>query len=169
MPMIYDFFANKTDKLKILDFIFKDTDLQVYDFASPYGKEICHYKTVEEVSSKFDFEIDEFGTNFQLWSPRHKGKPIFNKIELNPKYCQGYSFRYATQGWGLIQLCFGGMKNNELKHSHIGHFNQKGALKWQDSNKVNGNVDSWDWTEIQVTSRKLKNHIQNKLVMRIMG
>jgi hypothetical protein len=47
--MNYDFFADKADKLEILDFIFKDTDLHVYDLGSPYGQEICEYKTIDEI------------------------------------------------------------------------------------------------------------------------
>ena len=161
--MNYDFFADKADKLKVLDFIFKDTDLQVYDLGSPYGQEICQYKTVAEISSKFDLEIDQFGTTFQLWTPRHGGEPIFRKVELDPKRCNGHTFRYATDGWGLIQLYFGGLKNNELRHSHIGHSSEKRALIWEDTNKSSGLVSSWDWKEIQVTSRKLKYQIHNKL------
>jgi hypothetical protein len=61
------------------------------------------------------------------------------------------------------------LKNNELKHSHIGHFNEKGALKWEDTNNVNGLVSSWDWTEIQATSRKLKYQIHNKFATRKIG
>ncbi len=167
--MTYDFFADKADKLEILDFIFKDTDLHVYDLGSPYGQEICQYKTIDEISSQFDLEIDEFGTTFQLWTPRHKGKPIFRKVDLDPKRCNGHTFRYSTEGWGLIQLYFGGLKNNVLKHSHIGHFNEKGALKWEDTNNVNGLVSSWDWTEIQATSRKLKYQIHNKFATRKIG
>ncbi|MCP9768069.1 hypothetical protein EGI22_09100 [Lacihabitans sp. LS3-19] len=167
--MNYDFFADKADKLKVLDFIFKDTDLHVYDLGSPFGQEICEYKTVDEIASKFDLDIDEFGMTFQLWTPRHKGKPIFRKVDLDPKRCNGHTFRYSTEGWGLIQLYFGGLNNNELKHSHIGHFNEKGALKWENTNKVNGLVSLWDWSEIQQTSRKLKYHIHNKLTTRKIG
>ena len=72
--MTYDFFADKADKLEILDFIFKDTDLHVYDSYSPYGQGICQYKTVNEISSKFDLDNgDKFAAAFQLWTPRHKG------------------------------------------------------------------------------------------------
>lgn len=68
--MTYDFFADKADKLKILDFIFKDTDLHVYDSDSPYGQGICQYKTVDEISSKFDLDNgDKFAVTFQLWTP----------------------------------------------------------------------------------------------------
>ncbi|MFP9113121.1 hypothetical protein ACLI1A_04220 [Flavobacterium sp. RHBU_3] len=168
--MNYNFFADKSDKLKVLDFIFNETDLLVYDLASPYGQEICRYTSVEEMESKFDFENgDKFSNTFQLWSPRHKGEPIFRKVELNPKYCNGYTFRYATEGWGLIQLYFGGIRNDELNQSHIGHFSVKGASKWEDINNDKGPVDAWNWKEIEITSRKLKHFIRNKLTVRKIG
>ena len=168
--MNYNFFAGKADKLKILDFIFRNTDLQVYDSYSPYGQGICQYKTVNEISSKFDLDNgDKFAVAFQLWTPRHKGKPLFRKIDLNPKYCKGHTFRYSTQGWGLIQLYFGGLKNSELNQSHIGHFDESGALKNEISTTFNGKVNAWDWTEIQATSRKLKYQIHTKLATRRIG
>jgi len=155
--MTYDFFADKTDKIKILDFIFSGTDLKIYDHSSPYGQEICEYKNVDEVISKFDLDNgSNFGIGFQLWTPRHKGQPLFRKIDLDPKRCNGHTFRYSTEGWGLIQLSFGGLKNNELNQSHIGHFSEKEALKWEEINTFNGQAKSWDWTEIQKTSRQLK-------------
>jgi hypothetical protein len=168
--MNYDFFADKADKLEILDFIFKNTDLHVYDLSSAYGQEICQYKNVDEVSSKFDLDNgDKFAVTFQLWTPRHKGKPLFRKIDLDPKHCNGHTFRYSTDGWGLIQLYFGGVKNNELNQSHIGHFNESGAKKNERSSAFNGKVNAWDWKEIQATSRKLKYQIDNKLATRKIG
>ena len=170
LRMNYNFFASKTDKLEILDFIFNHTDLQIYDLSSSCDQEIYQYKTVDEISSKFNLDNgDKFANTFQLWSPRHKGKPLFRKVELDPKHCNGHTFRYSTDGWGLIQLYFGGLKHNELHQSHIGHFNEKGALKWEDTTKVNELVSLWDWTEIKSTSRKLKYQIHNKLATRNIG
>ena len=168
--MNYDFFADKEDKLQILEYIFSKTDLQVYDLGSSYGQEICNYKSVEDISAKFDLTYgDKFAVTFQLWTPRHKGQPIFRKIDLDPKRCNGHTFRYSTDGWGLIQLYFGGLKNNELNQSHIGHFNEAGALKNESSTKFNGKVNSWDWKEIQISSRKLKYKIHNKLATKNIG
>ena len=168
--MTYDFFADKADKLKILEYIFSDTDLQIYDANSPYGQEICNYRSIEEISSKFDLvNGDKFAVTFQLWTPRHKGQPLFRKIELDPQRCNGHTFRYSTDGWGLIQLYFGGLKNNELNQSHIGHFTEKAALKWGDTNSFNRKVSNWDWTEIQLTSKKLKQHVHNKMATQKLG
>jgi hypothetical protein len=168
--MTYDFFADRADKIEILDFILNETDLHVYDLGSPYGQEICQYKTVGEISSKFDLDNGgKFAVTFQLWTPRHKGKPLFRKIGLDPKHCNEHSFRYSTDGWGLIQLYFGGLKNNELNQSHIGHFNEREALKNESLTTFNGKVNDWDWAEIQATSRKLKYQIHNKLATRKNG
>ena len=168
--MTYDFFANKSDKINLLDFIFRETDLKIYDLASPYGQEISEYKTTDEIETKFDLENGgQSSATFQLWTPRFGGDIFFRKVDLNPKYCNGHTFRYSTDGWGLIQLYFGGQKDNVLFHSHIGHFNEKGALKWQDTNQVNGSVDKWNWKIIEQTSRKLKNQIHNKLATKKIG
>ncbi len=168
--MTYNFFADKADKLEILEFIFKETDLRVYDLSSPYGQEICEYKTTDEIASKFDLNNgDKFDVTFKLWTPKHEGEPIFRKVDLDPKHCNGHTFRYSTEGWGLIQLYFGGLRNNELNQSHIGHFNEKGASKYAETNLVNGLAPAWNWTEIQKTSRKLKYHIHNKLAIRKIG
>ena len=157
----YYFFADKTDKLKILEFIFCEMGLKVYDLGSPYSKEVSEYKNAKEIEAKFDLETeDKFAQTFQLWSPRHKGLPIFRRIELNPKYCNGHTFRYSTDGWGLIQLYFGGIKNQKLSYSYIGHFREKEALKHESSNSTNGQVADWDWNEILKTSKQLKQELR---------
>ena len=168
--MNYDFFADKSDKLQILEYIFSDTDLKVYDSYSAYGQELFEYKSANEIATKFDLDNgNQFAVCFQLWSPRHKGNVLIRKISLDPKSCNGHTFRYSTTGWGLIQLYFGGKLNNLLNPSHIGHFNEKGALGRMTYNNINGNAADWDWNELLITSRKLKYHIHNKLATKKIG
>jgi hypothetical protein len=69
----------------------------------------------------------------------------------------------------MIQLFFGGIRNNILSQSHIGHLNEKGAAKWEGTNKFNGRVNNWDWKEVQATSRKLKQYIHSKLSENSLG
>jgi hypothetical protein len=174
--MIYNFFADKSDKIEILNFIFNETDFQLFDLASDYGQQISKYENIDTITSKFSLKEESLIT-FQLWSPRFKANPIFRKIELNPKRCNGHTFRYATEGWGLIQLYFGGLKqsnlNGELQtrlhKSHIGHFNQKGALTRENGNLGYGKANMWNWKEIEKTSRQLKYHINNRLAVKTLG
>lgn len=168
--MIYDFFADKTDKLHILEYIFSNTDIQIFDTSPPAGQEIRNYKSMDEIASNFDLVNGEkIAVTFQLWTPRHKGEPLFRKIELDPKRNNGHTFRYSTDGWGLIQLYFGSLSNNKLNQSHFGHFTEKAALNWEESYSFNGKVSNWDWTEIQTTSRNLKYLILNKMAKRKIG
>lgn len=168
--MNYNFFADKEDKIEILKFIFNETDLHVYDLGSEYGKEICEYRSVDEICSKFDLETGrQFELTFQLWSPKFNGKPFFRRVDLDPKRCKGFTFRYATEGLGLIQLYFGGLLHNELNRSHIGHFSERGALNAENANIDFDKANSWDWIEIQKVSRKLKYQIHNKLAIKKIG
>jgi hypothetical protein len=168
--MNYDFFADKSDKINLLDFIFKETDLKVFDHASLAGQEITEYKSSAEIESKFDLKNGgSLSQTFQLWTSRFGNNIIFRKVELNPKYCNGHTYRYSTDGWGLIQLYFGGQKDNILFHSHTGHFNEKGALKWEDNYPENGKVNKWNWKEIKQISGKLKNQLHNKNAVRKIG
>lgn len=168
--MNYNFYANEDDKEQILQFIFKETDLRVFDSYSSYEREISEYKTLDEILSKFDLiNGGEFAVAFQLWTPRHKGNIMFRRIELDPKKCNGYTFRYSTDGWGLIRLYFGGMKDNQLHKSQIGHFDEKGALGKENFSELNGKVSDWDWKEVNSSSRKLRYQIQNRLSLKKVG
>jgi hypothetical protein len=60
--MTYDFFADERDKIEILNFIFRETDLQVFDLSSRFDENINEYKSTEEIVSKFDLHS---GTNLQ--------------------------------------------------------------------------------------------------------
>ena len=168
--MSYDFFADGSDKIELLNYIFQETDLQIFDSYSPFDQEIRSYQKTEEIISNFDLESGgQFAVTFQIWSPNFQGKVNFKKIELDQKRVKGYKFRYATEGWGLIQLYFGGLQNNILYHSHIGHQSEKRASAWENTNPTMGKAIEWDWKEIASTSRKLKYHIHNKMAVRKIG
>jgi hypothetical protein len=168
--MNYDFFANRGDKINVFDLIFTAMELQVFDHYSPYGQEINQYKSTAEIISHFELEKGrQSAVTLNLWSPGFGGKVRFKWVELDPKYCDGNTYSYATEGWGLIQLYLGGLEENILFPSHIGHFNETGARKNEDVNKENGKVNLWNWQVIEQTSRKLKYQIHNKMAVRKIG
>lgn len=169
--MNYDFFATESDKIDLLNYIFNETDLKIFDLSSAYGENIFEYKTASDIATKFDLQNGgKFALTFQLWSPRFKADPIFRRVDLDPKYCKGHTFRYATEGLGLIQLYFGGIHNNSISSSHIGHLTQKRALIFEKDNPSMGKANSWDWQEIEKTSRQLKYQIHNnKLAVKKIG
>lgn len=167
--MNYNFFADKADKIQVLNFVLNELELQIFDLASHYDKEVKSYANTDEILSSFDLENGgQSAVTFQLWSPRLGGSVSFRKIALNPLACEGHTYRYATEGWGLIQLYFGGQQSGILHHSHIGHFSPKGASKWEEIRKI-GSVDNWNWAEIQHVSGVLKRRIHTKMAVRKEG
>lgn len=168
--MNYNFLATTADKIQALEFIFENTDLQVFDSYSKYSQKICQYKSPHEIESKFDLENGgQYATTLQLWSPRFGEKVSFRKINLNPEDCEGHTFRYATDGWGLIQLHLGGYGKDCLYHSNICHFNKRGALGRADNNKTLFEVKSWNCKEIVSTSGQLKRQIHKLTVGKFDG
>lgn len=168
--MNYNFFAAKEDKIAILEYLFQNTDLKFFHMYSSYEEEITEYKNVEEIQSKFDLSNGaEFEKTFQLWSPKFKGKVFFEKIELDPRSCEGYTFRYSTRGMGLIQLYFGGVQNNELNQSHIGHTSLNRAAAYQGLNNFTESIYDWDWGELNRMARRLKYQIHQKMAVRKIG
>jgi hypothetical protein len=161
--MNYDFYASKADKLQLLEYLFKETDLRVFDLSSAPDEKVREYKSTEEIEHRFDLENgQQFAGTFQLWSPNFLGQIQFEKVVLNPMYCKGHTFRYTTSGWGLIQLYFGGLDKHGLHASHIGHNSEKRALGWESLTPALGPVQQWDWKAVNATSRKLRYLLHQK-------
>lgn len=155
--MNYDFFAAPKDHFAILEFIFNIKNIHVYELNSDYGREIVEFKSHDMIQN---YLAERSGAcHFQLWVPDFSGKPIFRKVDLNPKYCKGHSFRYATDGIGLIQLYLGNSDGKHLSKSHIGHFEEKGAIT-----RFGSEASLWNWQLIKSTSGKIKQEIQKHVV-----
>jgi hypothetical protein len=167
--MNYDFFADSSDAVDILDFIFDEMDLVLYQLYSEYSQDIKFFQKTEDVKKIYDFPKIVNSSHFQLWTPRFKGDLVIRKVELDPKYCKGHTFRYSTEGWGLIQLYFGGLRGAVLEQSHLGHQSEKRATSWSDTNKKLGAVSKWDWKEVESTARKIKYQIHNKMAVKKIG
>ncbi|MBO0358201.1 hypothetical protein J0X19_09620 [Hymenobacter sp. BT186] len=161
--MNYNFYASQDDKLALLQYLFNETDLHLYDSYSAYGEEVSEYSCLEEITSKFDLDSgSQSAVMFQLWSPLFSGAIHCERINLDPDYCQGHTFRYRTSGRGLIQLYLGGRNSQGLHYSHLGHYSEKGAAAWESVSPSLGRTSLWNWQVINSTSRKLKYLLHNK-------
>ncbi|MCD6013413.1 MAG: hypothetical protein K0Q79_3275 [Flavipsychrobacter sp.] len=166
--MTYQFFASKEDKIQLLEFIFNERGMIAYDLSSEDDKEqVCQYRKAEDITSKFDLENGS--PIFKLWTPRFLGDVTFRKIIFDPKRVKYASFCYSTEGWGLIQLYFVGLNDNEMGYSTISHFNEKSALGWGRTSNDEQGVKKWDWKEVNSTSRKIKYRIHNKLSVKVIN
>ena len=160
-----DFYGIKKDKECILDFIFSETNYLVFDHYSNPGEELKQYSSTKEIVENFDLENGkQYAVTFGLWNPQDGTKNIIQKVSLDPKYCDGHSFRFRSKGWGIQRLYFGGIQDEFINSSQFIGFNEKGAIE-----KDLLNADSekeahlLDWKLIRSDQRKLKNFIEKKM------
>lgn len=167
VPMNCDFYAAKDDLISILEFLFTETDLQVFELYSEYGKSLRQFRSTDELAKTFQLgkcENTARRIHLQLYSPSTKGKLIVKKIKLDPKECDGHNFRYCAEGLGLIQLYLGGAssKGKSLIPSHLGHLSKTRASTSED-------FENWDWKVLSSISRKLANQVQKKIATKKLG
>ena len=72
--MNYDFYADENDIARILDYIFSDTDLILYELASKYGQEIKFYRETAEVLKNNNFSPPSWVASFR--SPHPSSPPL---------------------------------------------------------------------------------------------
>ncbi len=160
-----DFYGTIADKTLILDFIFSETNYQVFDHYSELGQELQQYYSTNEILEKFDLEKGrQYAVNFGLWNPLDGTENIVRKIELNPEKCDGHTFRFSSEGWGIQRLYFGGIENVYLNRSTFMGLNEKGALNKDFFNPENEKeAHKLDWKLIRSDQRKLKSFIEKKI------
>lgn len=123
------------------------------------------YFSTSEILEKFDLENGgDYAVCFSLWNPLDGTKNIIKKVDLNPEKCNGHTFRYCTQGWGVQQLYLGGIQEEYLNSSRFLGFNEKGALAKDSYYCFTDSVaHKLDWKLIRSDQRKLKNYIEKKI------
>lgn len=150
-----DFFSVKEDQVNLLNYIFANTHFSVFESSSDFDKNLRHFKTTEELMENCKLGLDNFGygtsVTLQLWQKNIDKESFIKKIDLNKS--TGHSFRYSLQGFGLIQLYFGGIYKNMITSSHFGSFEEKGALK----HGFNGNLD---WMLLKKEFNIIANYIK---------
>lgn len=155
-----DFFATRTDQKAIMDFLFTSTDVRIFELYSELGQEIREFRSFDELDAAFRIGIDQFGNgmaiHLQLWSPSVENGPSIERVNLNPAKCRGHTFRYSFGGWASIQLYFGGLYEQIITRSHLGHNTEIRARNW-------GYMDGVDWIALRKLSNKIQYHIRNRL------
>ena len=159
----FDFYAVEQDIAKILEFIYAETDCRVLESYSENDRDLREFKSVSEVLDAYNSK--SVGTFLlQLWSPSVSSEVVIRKISLDPRKCNGATHRFSIEGWGLMQLYFGRIQNEEIHPSHFGHNSEKRARNWESTFLDElGSADGWDWEFLKKISGKIQHQIRKKL------
>src|SRR5437867_1353225 len=120
-----DFYAESEDLTHVLDFVFSLADCRVFESYSPYEQELVEFRSSAEVAARYALGICT-GTApsvlLSLWPVRASSSAVHQRrIALVPAKCQGATFRWTIEGWGLITMQLGGSSLVGLVASHTNH------------------------------------------------
>lgn len=99
-------------------------------------------------------EAENVFRQFTLYYPESKGHTYERRITLIPKSCNGHTFRFCQEGWGLIQL-----KCDFREHPMVGcSISVNSAIraeKWSDTYPDLQSPDKWDWAVVNRKAGRL--------------
>lgn len=92
--------------------------------------------------------------NLVLHYPETNGLAIKRRIALDPERCGGATFRYAMEGWGLIQLQIRCKDTSAIK-CRLAANTERRALAWAPTFPELGDPLQWNWRAVERHARRL--------------
>ncbi|MBK9162987.1 MAG: hypothetical protein IPM21_03610 [Acidobacteria bacterium] len=133
-------------------------DPEVFEVYSEFESDVRHFPTRESLQQLIAAKlVNNEKHKFIFCALRYPGSNGVvrkRRVELNPKKCNGATFRYVMAGWGLIafQVTLTDIDNISCSFSVE---SRKGADTWSDINPELGSPSLWNWQIIEKNTRRL--------------
>lgn len=165
-----DFYASRSDRVDVLDFVFAQPGWRLVELASRHDQPLRTFTTTREVVDGFPtFDSMAESLHFHLYAESMGGRIGVRRVDFKPGAVRGASFRFGSQGWGLIQLYFGQLRDGRLRNCHTNHSTEKRAQAFAPVYGADpgfgpalAGVDSWDWKEVTRISSRLNRFIRRR-------
>jgi hypothetical protein len=159
-----DYYATPEDHGELLTWLFSEATCHVYELSSDFEKELKRFYSASEVLAQFErrYINGERWKSVDLQVYVIGASPPFSprKVSLDPKSCGGATYRYAAEGWGLIQLYLERPTTGGLDSSHTNHFTQKRAEALATTMEARAEVAAWDFKAVTAFSSRLNRKIK---------
>ena len=162
-----NFYSAREDHKLILEHLLSGRECNIYDLSSEPGKEVVHYRKLEDFQVVFGFEDWSNAPSMllQLYPTAAGGIIDFRRLNLSNAATPNVSFRFKTMGWGLVQLYLYSPHNDSLRPSYTNHNSEQRALNCRVTfDDEMGHPDAWDWKEVSSFSRRLNYFIRKNAV-----
>ncbi len=145
------------DISQIINIIFSIGNVKVYEFYSEMEKDLMQFGNANELKSYVQEAVnnDNKLLNFALYYLESNGFYEIVKIDLDPKYCEGKTWRYRVDGWGLIHFQIDLRKSDSDIECRFTVNSQKRAKNWESTCTKLKSPDLWDWKIVESKARKL--------------
>ena len=162
-----DFFAYGHDYKDVLDRVFS-LDCRVFELSSAFDCELVEFRDTHHIRDHFelgDWSAAQFASILlQIYPKQAGGKINIKRIELNSSACDGATFRFSCNGWGMIQLYLSGIVEDDLRACHTNHNSGKRARKYESTAPELGKAADWDFGAVSSVSRRINSWIRSNAV-----
>jgi hypothetical protein len=164
-----DFYALATDLVCVLDFVFAQPGWSLLELASRHDQPLREFHATREVLDAYPtFDLLETSLDFHLYCPSMGGQVFRRRIDFKAGAVPGATFRYDSEGWGLIQVYFGRVRAGRLSPCHTNHNSQRRAETWEPTSRGQlGPVAAWNWDEVVRVSGRLVRFVRGASVAKL--
>jgi len=156
-----DFYAALEDHRGLLEWLVDEGTCRIYELGSEPEKDLRQFRESFDVLQEFDKQPSVYLQLYVLGAG-----PAFEPrlVPLDPKHCHGKKFRYAAEGWGLVQLYLSIPREGALNSSHTNHNSEKRAKAWADTYRDMPSPNQWDFRRVSAFSSRLNREITRRSV-----
>ena len=144
-----------SDVPRIVEAVFALGVPGVYEAYSAFDSEILSFPGPQELAAYIqERSVRESFLGFVLYFPDTRGLVENERIRLDPKKCDGHTFRYRISGWGVIQfqLDFGKPKGVECRFAVN---SEARANRWFGTYPEMKSPALWEWKLVEKHTRRL--------------
>lgn len=152
------FYAADDDWPTVVRAVFESGVFRVFEADSAPGSQL------QEFSAAADVPDSRQGRSLMLFVSESGPEPLARRIDLEPDGSDAADFRYTCEGWGLIQLDYGGPWRGGLRWSRTNHNTAKRAGAWAATYPELGDPADWDWSAVTKASSRLNRAIRRLAV-----
>lgn len=140
----------------IADAIFKERPSTVVEAYSGFGQEPCTFDSAQELLAYADARrgTPAGSVHIAVHYPDMAGRVACTRVALDPDKCDGHSFRFTADGWGLVfvylQLRAG------TPESFVSANTEKRAHAWAATFPELDAPATWNWPAVARHSRRLQ-------------
>lgn len=147
-------YLNEADLSQVLAAIF-DSRAIVYEAYSAYERELLSFSNFASLKSYISsFREQKNFICVSIHYPDTGGNTSIRRIALNPAKCNGASYRYAAEGWGLIQLQMDFAKS-PMVQVRLAVNTLARANAWAPTYPEMESPEAWNWRLVEKQARRL--------------
>ena len=139
----------------IVTSIFQENAIAYEDY-STFDSDLKKYENAELVLEAIEqaIQTNTYSVNFAVYYPDAQGYFFKEKRELDPKKCNGATFRYEASGWGLVHLQID-LRAKPIVGVTLAVNSEKRAQAWASTCPEFKDPSEWDWKYIERQARRV--------------